>query len=102
MNGVGVLKHYVMFKKKPDTDDATLAEIMQQLEALHGQIPGLTHISCHVSIPAERPVVWTFLLDSTLETAADLPTYIAHPAHVAVNEFMSPYLESRAVIDFEV
>ena len=96
-----MLKHYVMFKKKADTDDATLAEIMRRLEALKGEIPGLTHISCHRSIPSERPVVWTFILDSTLNSAADLPAYIAHPAHVAVNEFMSPFLESRAVIDFE-
>lgn len=97
-----MLKHMVMFKKKPDTDDATLMEIMRRLEALHGQIPGLTFIKCYRSQPSARPVVWTFILDSTLERAEQLPDYIAHPAHVAVNEWMSPYLESRAVIDYEL
>jgi hypothetical protein len=97
-----MLKHMVMFKKKAETSDATIAEIMQRLEALQGQIPGLSYIKCHRSLPSERPVVWTFILDSTLESAADLPVYIAHPAHVAVNEWMSPFLESRAVIDYEV
>ena len=33
--------------------------------------------------------------------AAALKEYIGHPAHVAVNEWMSPFLESRAVIDYE-
>lgn len=96
-----MLRHMVMFKKRSDTSEATLKEIMQRLEALYGQIPGLTHISCHRGLPSERPVVWTFLLDSTLERAEDLPGYLQHPAHVAVNEWMSPFLESRAVIDYE-
>jgi hypothetical protein len=97
-----VLKHMVMFKRKDDTDDATLNEIMRRLEALQGQIPGLSYIRCHRGLPATRPVVWTFILDSTLDSADDLPTYLAHPAHVAVNEWMSPYLESRAVVDYMV
>lgn len=96
-----MLRHVVMFKKKPETDDATVAEIMRRLEALQGEIPGLIQIRCHRSIPSERPVVWTFLLDSVIESLEDLPAYIAHPAHVAVNEWMSPLLESRAVIDYE-
>ncbi len=91
-----------MFKKKPDTDEATLTEIMRRLEALQGQIPGLREIACHRSLPSDRPVVWTFILDSTLNSAADLPVYRDHPAHVAANEFMMPFLENRAVIDFEV
>mgnify|MGYP000024965142 CR=1 FL=1 len=96
-----MLKHYVMLKKKPDTSDATVQEIMQRLEALQGQIPGLVSIACHRSLPSDRPVVWTFLLDSTIESVEALPAYIAHPAHIAVNEWMSPFLESRAVIDYE-
>ncbi len=97
-----MLKHMVMFKRKADTDDATLDEIIRRLEALHGQIPGLTFIKCYRALPSERPVVWTFLLDSTLESAEVLPSYIQHPAHVAINEFMSPFLESRAVVDYVV
>lgn len=97
-----MLKHMVMFKRKVDTSDETLHEIMRRLEALHGQIPGLTYIKCHQGLPSERPVVWTFLLDSTLESAEQLPGYLQHPAHIAVNEYMSPFLESRAVIDYEV
>jgi hypothetical protein len=95
-----MLRHLVMFKKKADTDDATIDEIMRRLEALQGQIPGLAFVRCHRSLPSERPVVWTFLLDSGLESAEALPAYIQHPAHVAVNEWMSPFLESRAVIDY--
>ncbi len=95
-----MLKHMVMFKKKSDTDDATLDEIMRRLEALYGQIPCLQAIRCYRALPSERPVVYTFLLDSTLDSADSLPEYINHPAHVAVNEWMSPYLESRAVVDY--
>ncbi len=75
---------------------------MARLEALHGQILGLTFIKCYRALPSEHPVVFTFLLDSTLERADMLPGYITHPAHVAVNEWMSPMLESRAVVDYEL
>lgn len=97
-----MLKHMVVFKKKPETDETTLQEIMVRLEALVGEIPGLTELRCTRSLPSERPVVWTFLLDSTLDDEAALATYVAHPAHVAVNEWMSPFLESRAIIDYLV
>lgn len=96
-----MLKHMVMFKKKADTDDATVDDIIQRLEALQGQIPTLRDIRCFRALPSDRPVVYTFLLDSTLDSAADLPGYLGHPAHVAVNEWMSPFLESRAVVDYE-
>jgi hypothetical protein len=97
-----MLKHIVMFKKKPETDEATVAEIMRRLEALQGQIPGLVELRCYRGLPSDRPVAFTFLLDSTLESAADLAPYLSHPAHAAVGEWMSPFLESRAVVDYEV
>jgi hypothetical protein len=96
-----MIRHMVMFRKKSDTDDATVQAIMGRLEGLQGQIPGLTHIRCHHSLPSDRPVVWTFLLDSSVADAEALAAYLKHPAHVAVNEWMSPYLESRAVVDYE-
>lgn len=96
-----MIKHMVMFKRKADTSDATLQEIMDRLEGLYGEIRGLMGIRCYRSLPSDRPVVWTFLLDSTLADADALREYIAHPKHVEVNEWMSPYLESRAVIDYE-
>ena len=96
-----MIKHMVMFKRKADTSDATLQEIMDRLEGLYGEIRGLMSIRCYRSLPSDRPVVWTFLLDSTLADAEALREYIAHPKHVEVNEWMSPYLESRAVIDYE-
>lgn len=95
-----MLRHLVMFRKHDATDDATIDAIMARLEALVGQIPGLVALHCHRSLPSPRPVVWTFVLDSTIEDAAQLPAYLAHPAHVAVNEWMSPYLADRAVIDY--
>lgn len=96
-----MIKHMVMFKKKPETDETTLQEIMDRLEGLYGEIHGLMGIRCYRSLPSDRPVVWAFLLDSTLADADALRAYIAHPQHVAVNEWMSPFLESRAVIDYE-
>ncbi len=96
-----MVKHMVMFKRKPETDDATIQQIMDRLEDLYGQIRGLMGIRCYRSLPSDRPVVWTFLLDSTLADMDALKGYLSHPAHVAVNEWMSPFLESRAVIDYE-
>lgn len=96
-----MIRHIVMFQKKPETDETTVQEIMMRLEALVGEIPGLTELRCTRSLPSDRPVVWTFLLDSVLESEDALKGYNAHPAHVEVNEWMSPFLENRAVIDYE-
>jgi hypothetical protein len=74
---------------------------MGRLEGLQGQIPGLLHARCYLSLPSDRPVVYTFLLDSAVGDVDALEAYLKHPAHVAVNEWMSPFLEARAVIDYE-
>lgn len=96
-----MIKHMVMLKRKPETTDAQIQEIMDRLEGLYGEIRGLMSIRCYRSLPSDRPVVWTFLLDSTLADANALKEYIVHPKHVEVNEWMSPFLENRAVIDYE-
>jgi hypothetical protein len=96
-----MIKHMVMVKKKPETDEATVREIMERLEGLYGQIHGLMKIRCYRSLPSDRPVVWTFLLDSKLTDADALKEYLSHPKHVEVNEWMTPFLESRAVVDYE-
>jgi hypothetical protein len=96
-----MIRHMVMFRKKPETDEATVHEIMSRLEALYGEIRGLMSIRCYRSLPSDRPVVWTFLLDSTVVDLDALNAYIAHPKHVEVNAWMSPFLESRAVVDYE-
>ena len=96
-----MVRHMVMFRKKSETDEATVQEIMNRLEGLYGEIHGLMGIRCYRSLPSERPVVWTFLLDSTLADQDALKAYIAHPKHVEVNEWMSPFLQDRAVIDYE-
>jgi hypothetical protein len=97
-----MLRHVVLFKKRPETSDETVQEIMGRLEALQGQIAGLVSIKCFRGLPSDRPVAYTFMLDCVLENAEALPAYIQHPAHAAVNEWMSPLLESRAVVDFVV
>ena len=96
-----MLKHIVMFKKKSGTDDATVQEIMAWLEGLKDQIPRLIAARCYRGLPSDRPVAYTFLLDSAVADSAALGTYLRHPAHVALNEWMSPFLESRAVVDYE-
>ena len=96
-----MLRHMVMFKKKPDTDEAMVQEIMARLEGLKEHIPELRAVRCYRALPSDRPVMWTFLLDSTLADMDALKAYLGHPAHVAVNEWMTPFLENRAVIDYE-
>jgi hypothetical protein len=98
---LAMIKHMVMVKKKAETDEATVHEIMTRLEGLFGQIRGLMSIRCYRSLPSDRPVAWTFLLDNTLADMDALKAYLGHPAHVAVNEWMSPFLEARAVVDYE-
>ena len=96
-----MIRHMVMMRKKPETDEATVREIMDRLEGLYGEILGLMKIRCYRSLPSDRPVVWTFLLDSTLADLDALNKYLIHPKHIEVNEWMSPFLQDRAVIDYE-
>ena len=96
-----MLRHLVMLKKKPETTEETVREIMSRLEALQGQIPGLLSVCCYRNLPSDRLVAYTFLLDMTMENIEALNVYMTHPAHVAVNTWMSPFLENRAVIDYE-
>lgn len=96
-----MLRHMVMFKKKPDTDEATVQAIMARLEGLKEHIADLKAVRCYRALPSDRPVMWTFLLDSALADTDALKAYLGHPAHVAVNEWMTPFLESRAVVDYE-
>ncbi len=96
-----MIHHMVMVRKKPETDEATIRDIMERLERLYGEIRGLMAIRCYRSLPSDRPVVWTFLLDSKLTDADALKEYLGHPKHVEVNEWMTPFLQDRAVIDYE-
>ena len=96
-----MIRHMVMLRKKPETDEATVQQIMERLEGLYGEIRGLMAIRCYRSLPSDRPVVWTFLLDSKLTDAEALKEYLSHPKHVEVNEWMTPFLQDRAVIDYE-
>jgi len=54
-------------KQKLQTDDATVQAIMEWLEGLCGQIRGLMKIRCYRALPPDRPVAYTFLLDSSVE-----------------------------------
>jgi hypothetical protein len=96
-----MIRHMVMLKKKPETDEATVREIMNRLEGLYGQIRGLMQIRCYRALPSDRPVAYTILLDSTMADADALAEYLGHSAHQAVNNWMTPFLESRAVVDYE-
>jgi len=55
----------------------------------------------HRALPSDRPVAYAFVLDSAVADTAALAGYLSHPAHVAVNERMSPFMESRTVVDYE-
>jgi hypothetical protein len=90
-----------MFRKKAATDETTVQEIMDRLEGLYGEIRGLMGIRCYRSLPSDRPVAYTFLLDCKLADLDALKEYLGHPKHVEVNEWMSAFLESRAVVDYE-
>jgi hypothetical protein len=96
-----MIRHMVMLRKKPETDEATVQQIMERLEGLYGEIRGLMAIRCYRSLPSDRPVVWTFLLDSKLTDTEALKEYLSHPKHVEVNEWMTPFLQDRAVVDYE-
>lgn len=95
-----MIKHIVMWKLKDEKREENALEIKRRLTALVGEIPEL--MSCEVETDIKlEDTAYDAVLIAAFQNAADLLTYKAHPAHVAVSTFVKSVRVDRKVVDFE-
>ncbi|MDQ6951139.1 MAG: Dabb family protein [Mariprofundales bacterium] len=94
-----MVKHIVTWKRQPQSDDAAIAEIKRQLEALVGRIDGLLHLEVGIDISLSEASADLVLYSEFTDLAA-LHAYQTHPDHQAVIPLVQASCCQRQVIDY--
>ncbi|MGH9519759.1 MAG: Dabb family protein [Terriglobales bacterium] len=91
--------HIFGFRWKPHATAADQARASEQILAFRGSIPGL--ISVHVGPNlSPRGQGYTFAGLMTFTSSADCEAYSAHPAHLALLDWLVPLIDP-VELDFE-
>jgi hypothetical protein len=100
-----MLRHIVMFKFKENANGAPKEKNMQKsktlLESLPPKIPEIKNLEIHLNIN-EDPGNFDMLLTVDFDSLEDLQTYLEHPEHKKVGEFVGKVRDARAVVDYEI
>ncbi len=99
-----MVKHIILWQLKDELTEeqkqTVKAGIKSSLEALVGQIPGLTAI--RVQTEGLSTSNADVMLDSAFVSARALADYAVHPAHVAAADgYVRPYTKCRLCMDYE-
>ncbi len=100
-----MFKHIVLFSldssafQDEKAKKAQLEIIKKELEVLPSVIKCLTDLKVYFN---ENPKEsYDFMLEAILPSAEKLDCYALHPEHIRIaEEFVKPYLKSRACVDF--
>ena len=97
-----MLKHIVMWKLHKDGTDQqrkeTIEAFRQKTEYLKSIIPEI--IEARVGENIGEGDVFHVCIDSVFESVEALDTYIYHPEHLKVREFMTAASYDKAVFDY--
>ncbi len=97
-----MLIHVVLFKPKPDTDEASLGELANALSALPSKIPGIVDYAWGPNVNPEgldHGYQHGFVM--TFENIAARDAYFPHPAHTAVHPLIDAVTADVLVFDIE-
>jgi len=99
-----MIKHIVLFKLKDVAEDATKDQnakrVKSELEALSAKIPQIRRLEVGINfIPSDT--AYDIAIYSEFANERDLETYLKHPEHVKVAEFVGKVRESRVVVDYK-
>ncbi len=100
-----MVKHIILWTLNPELSEeekkSVKAGIKQGLEGLVGKVPGLIEVKVNIDGRLDSSNC-DVMLDSTLNTPADLAAYTKHPAHVEVADTkVRPYTVQRTCLDYE-
>jgi hypothetical protein len=97
------VKHIALIKFKESTTPEQIDQVFEQIMDLTETIPG---IEDYVAGPNNSPEGlnqgYTHGFVMTFQDAAARDAYLPHPEHERVKKEVLPYVESVAVLDFEV
>jgi len=99
-----MIKHVVMWKLRGTSLEEKreqAARVRSVLEALRGNIPGMSSLEVGVR-PAADEQLGDVVLISTHDDWAALKAYQVHPAHVEAARVIGTVRIERRVLDFEV
>lgn len=100
-----MIRHIVFWSLKPEAEGRTAAEngvcLRETALALQGKIPGLLGMEVSLSILDSSEPVQAALL-STHESVEALRTYMEHPLHLPIIEWMGKVAASRYVVNYEI
>ncbi|HLD16801.1 MAG TPA: Dabb family protein [Coxiellaceae bacterium] len=100
------MKHVVLLKFRPDVNDATVSELMEQLASLKQDIPGILsfeygHYQSHEGLNQNFNTGFIMRFDH----AQSRDGYLEHPKHKMIAEKIKHYLisfpEGVVAFDFE-
>lgn len=100
-----MVKHIILWTLNPELSEeekmSVKVGIKQGLEGLVGKVPGLIEVKVNIDGRLDSSNC-DVMLDSTLNTPADLAAYAKHPAHVEVADTkVRPYTVQRTCLDYE-
>lgn len=99
-----MIKHIVMWRLQENaagnTKEQNAQLIKEKLEALNGQIEGLSHLEVGINF-TEGEAAFDVALYSTFPDKAALQFYATHPLHLEVVEFVKSVVSERIVADYE-
>jgi hypothetical protein len=93
------VNHHVWIKFRPDVPAAVVDEIVAELRALRGAVPGILDLNIGRNF-TDRANGYTHGLMVILQDKAALAAYAPHPAHVAVATKLRANAEVMA-LDYE-
>lgn len=100
-----MIKHLVMFKLADEAEGQpkmkNALRMKELLENLQSVIPVIRKINVYVNDRNASPENYDVVLDSEFDNMDDVNTYITHPAHMKVGEFIVKVRTARAAIDYE-
>jgi hypothetical protein len=100
-----MIKHIVFWKLKEEAlgnDKQTNAKLIKEkLEALRGEIQGLTSLEVGIDF-SNTSMSFDVALYSEFPTKADLDFYQEHPKHKALLGFITDCRTDRVVVDYEL
>jgi hypothetical protein len=97
-----MVKHIVMWKIKDGFNkDEIYEQIKEKVLSLKEFIPEIKHIEVGRNITASINA-YDVVLYSEFGSKEDLDTYLVHPEHVKVADFIKTVISDRKVVDYIV
>lgn len=96
------VKHIVLMKFKPETTDNEIGGLIQLLEGLKDEIPGmLDYCGGPYSSPEGFNRGFTHGFIMTFESVEARDNYLPHEGHQRAAEMLIPLVEQTVAFDFE-